>query len=172
MVGRLVGGNDADPSAADRHSSQAAGGVGERYFEKFASAAARATGSSPAFLLCVAAVAIWAASGPFLRFSENWQLVINTGTTIVTFLTQNTQNRDSVALQTKLDELIRTSQAENELIGIEKHRPRVGGAACQMRGGSPAGAGGAAPGADGEGVAPDAVKGLPSRISDIDLDIS
>jgi len=93
-----------------------------------------------------------------LRFSESWQLVINTGTTIVTFLMvfliQNTQNRDSVALQTKLDELIRTSQAENELIGIEKHRPRVGGAACQMRGGSPAGAGGAAPGADGEGVAP------------------
>jgi low affinity Fe/Cu permease len=96
----------------------------ERYFEKFANATARVTGSSPAFLLCLAAVVIWAASGPFFHFSENWQLVINTGTTIVTFLMvfliQNTQNRDSVALQTKLDELIRSSQAENEFIGIEK----------------------------------------------------
>jgi low affinity Fe/Cu permease len=96
----------------------------ERVFEKFANATARAAGSSPAFLLCVAAVVIWAACGPFFRFSENWQLVINTGTTIVTFLMvfliQNTQNRDSVALQTKLDELIRSSQAENEFIGIER----------------------------------------------------
>ncbi|MET4636571.1 low affinity iron permease family protein [Kaistia defluvii] len=96
----------------------------ERYFEKFANATAKATGSSPAFLLCVAAVVIWAVSGPFFGFSETWQLVINTGTTIVTFLMvfliQNTQNRDSEALQTKLDELIRSSAAENEFIGIER----------------------------------------------------
>ena len=96
----------------------------ERYFEKFANATAKATGSSPAFLLCVAAVVIWAVSGPFFGFSETWQLVINTGTTIVTFLMvfliQNTQNRDSEALQTKLDELIRSSAAKDEFMGIEK----------------------------------------------------
>jgi len=96
----------------------------ERYFEKFANATARATGSSPAFLLCVAAVMLWAVSGPFFGFSETWQLVINTGTTIVTFLMvfliQNTQNRDSEALQTKLDELIRSSAAKDEFMGIEK----------------------------------------------------
>ncbi|BCP53855.1 membrane protein [Kaistia sp. 32K] len=96
----------------------------ERYFEKFANATARATGSSAAFLICLAAVLVWAATGPIFHFSENWQLVINTGTTIVTFLMvfliQNTQNRDSVALQTKLDELIRSSQAEDEFIGIER----------------------------------------------------
>jgi len=96
----------------------------ERYFEKFANATAKATGSSPAFLLCVAAVILWAVSGPFFGFSETWQLVINTGTTIVTFLMvfliQNTQNRDSEALQTKLDELIRSSAAKDEFMGIEK----------------------------------------------------
>jgi len=96
----------------------------ERMFEKFANATAKAAGSSIAFLLCVAAVIIWAVSGPFFGFSETWQLVINTGTTIVTFLMvfliQNTQNRDSEALQTKLDELIRSSAAGNEFIGIEK----------------------------------------------------
>ncbi|MFI5409519.1 low affinity iron permease family protein [Kaistia sp. UC242_56] len=96
----------------------------ERYFEKFANATAKATGSSPAFLLCVAAVILWAVSGPFFGFSEAWQLVINTGTTIVTFLMvfliQNTQNRDSEALQTKLDELIRSSAAKDEFMGIEK----------------------------------------------------
>lgn len=96
----------------------------ERYFEKFANATARAAGSSPAFLLCLFAVLVWAVTGPFFGYSENWQLVINTGTTIVTFLMvfliQNTQNRDSVALQTKLDELIRASEAHNEFMGIEK----------------------------------------------------
>jgi low affinity Fe/Cu permease len=96
----------------------------ERYFEKFANATATASGSPPAFLLCMLAVILWAVSGPFFGFSETWQLVINTGTTIVTFLMvfliQNTQNRDSVALQTKLDELIRVSDAKNEFMGIEK----------------------------------------------------
>ena len=82
------------------------------------------TGSPQAFLVCVAAVLIWAASGPIFKFSETWQLVINTGTTIITFLMvfliQNTQNRDGEAVQTKLDELILTSEAGNEFIGIEK----------------------------------------------------
>jgi low affinity Fe/Cu permease len=96
----------------------------ERLFAKFANATARVTGSPFAFLACVTAVLVWAASGPLFRFSETWQLVINTGTTIITFLMvfliQNTQNRDGAALQTKLDELIRASEAENQFIGIEK----------------------------------------------------
>ena len=69
----------------------------DRLFAKFANATARATGSPIAFILCVAAVVIWAVSGPFFGFSETWQLVINTGTSIITFLMvfliQNTQNR-------------------------------------------------------------------------------
>jgi low affinity Fe/Cu permease len=93
-------------------------------FARFASGTARAAGTPLAFLLCVIAVVVWAAPGPLFGFSENWQLVINTGTTIVTFLMvfliQNTQNRDGVALQTKLDELIRSSAAEDEFMGIEK----------------------------------------------------
>jgi len=96
----------------------------DKLFAKFANVIARITGSPPAFLVCVALVLVWAVSGPLFGFSETWQLVINTGTTIVTFLMvfliQNTQNRDGVALQTKLDELIRaTTDAENEFIGIE-----------------------------------------------------
>ena len=97
----------------------------DKLFAKFANVTARATGSPPAFLICVGVVLAWAISGPIFRFSETWQLVINTGTTIVTFLMvfliQNTQNRDSLALQTKLDELIRAStEAEDAFIGIEK----------------------------------------------------
>jgi low affinity Fe/Cu permease len=96
----------------------------DRLFARFASAAAHAAGSPLAFLLCVAVVVAWAVSGPFFGFSETWQLVINTGTTIVTFLMvfliQNTQNRDGAALQTKLDELIRSSNAQDEFMGIEK----------------------------------------------------
>jgi low affinity Fe/Cu permease len=96
----------------------------DRLFAKFANAAARATGSPLAFLLCVLLVLAWAVSGPFFHYSEDWQLVINTSTTIITFLMvfliQNTQNRDGVALQTKLDELIRSSGAGNEFMGIEK----------------------------------------------------
>lgn len=76
-----------------------------------------------AFILCLALVVVWAASGPLFGFSDTWQLVINTTTTIVTFLMvfliQNTQNRDNAAIQAKLDELIRTGDSDNEFIGIE-----------------------------------------------------
>jgi low affinity Fe/Cu permease len=97
----------------------------DKLFAKFANITAKITGSPPAFLVCLAVVLVWAVSGPLFGFSETWQLVINTSTTIVTFLMvfliQNTQNRDGIALQTKLDELIRaTTDAENEFIGIEK----------------------------------------------------
>ena len=95
----------------------------EKLFARFASATAKAAGTPVAFLLCLLLVVVWAASGPMFKFSETWQLVINTGTTIVTFLMvfliQNSQNRDGAAIQTKLDELIRASDAEDEFMGIE-----------------------------------------------------
>jgi low affinity Fe/Cu permease len=76
-----------------------------------------------AFALCVASVVVWAATGPVFHYSETWQLIITTGTTIVTFLMvfliQNTQNRDGAAIQAKLDELILSSPSENQFIGIE-----------------------------------------------------
>jgi low affinity Fe/Cu permease len=96
----------------------------DRLFASFANKIAHIAGSPLTFLACVVVVIAWAVAGPFFGFSETWQLVINTGTTIVTFLMvfliQNTQNRDGVALQTKLDELIRSSNAQNEFMGIEK----------------------------------------------------
>jgi len=96
----------------------------DRAFSTLASRTARIAGSALTFGLCVLVIITWAATGPAFGFSQTWQLVINTGTTIVTFLMvfliQNTQNRDSLALQTKLDELILTSEAENEFIGIER----------------------------------------------------
>jgi low affinity Fe/Cu permease len=93
------------------------------FFTDFASWVARVTGKPWTFAACVLVVLLWAASGPFFGFSDTWQLVINTGTTIVTFLMvfliQNTQNRDGAAIQAKLDELIRVSAAQNIYIGIE-----------------------------------------------------
>ena len=95
----------------------------DRTFTNASNVVSRAAGSPTTFLLCVAVVVIWAVSGPFFGFSDTWQLVINTGTTIVTFLMvfliQNTQNRDGAAIQAKLDELIRASASQNEFIGIE-----------------------------------------------------
>jgi low affinity Fe/Cu permease len=80
-------------------------------FTRFAKAIARASGHPVTFGLAVAVILIWAVTGPLFHFSDTWQLVINTGTTVVTFLMvfliQNTQNRDSVAMQIKLDELLR-----------------------------------------------------------------
>jgi low affinity Fe/Cu permease len=95
----------------------------EKAFNRVAEAVARATGRPWAFALCLASVLIWGGTGPVFHYSETWQLVINTGTTIVTFLMvfliQNTQNRDGAAIQAKLDELIRSGRAKNDFIGIE-----------------------------------------------------
>lgn len=94
-----------------------------RAFTKFAGAVSKWTGRPLAFILCLTLVVLWAVSGPLFGFSDTWQLVINTTTTIVTFLMvfliQNTQNRDNAAIQAKLDELIRAGDSDNEFIGIE-----------------------------------------------------
>lgn len=93
-------------------------------FENLATKVAALTGRPPAFSLALSIIIIWAISGPIFRWSDTWQLVINTGTTIATFLMvfliQSAQNRDASAIQAKLDELIRSVQdARNEFIGIE-----------------------------------------------------
>jgi len=93
-------------------------------FTRFANMVSRLTGRAWTFMLCIVFVTVWAGTGPMFGFSDTWQLVINTSTTIVTFLMvfliQNTQNRDNAALQAKLDELIRVTNAKNGFIGIEK----------------------------------------------------
>src|ERR1041385_8360642 len=95
------------------------------WFSRFASETAQVVGHPYMFLAAVVVLVLWAVSGPFFHFSDTWQLIINTGTTIVTFLVvfliQNTQNRDAKAFHLKLDELIRSHQpARNDMIDIEK----------------------------------------------------
>ena len=95
-----------------------------RTFERFASAATRFTGSVLAFGVAVSVLLVWAITGPIFHFSDTWQLVINTGTTIVTFLMvfliQQTQNKDGLAIQLKLNELVAALEgASNRLICIE-----------------------------------------------------
>jgi low affinity Fe/Cu permease len=107
----------ASKSAKEKQSGAA------KFFGEFASRTAQAAGHGSTFALAAAVVIVWAVSGPLFGFSDTWQLVINTGTTIVTFLMvfliQNSQNRDSAAVQVKLDELIRVGSARNSLVGIE-----------------------------------------------------
>jgi low affinity Fe/Cu permease len=95
-----------------------------KIFAKFSSAVSEAAGKPVTFVLALVLVIAWAVSGPIFDYSETWQLVINTSTTIITFLMvfvlQASQNRDGKALQAKLDELILASEAANRFVGIEK----------------------------------------------------
>ncbi|MBY5335772.1 low affinity iron permease family protein [Rhizobium leguminosarum] len=92
-------------------------------FARFATKVSEWAGKPIIFILALIVVVIWAALGPFFDYSETWQLIINTGTTIITFLMvfvlQNAQTRDTRAIQAKLNEIILTSHAENRFIGIE-----------------------------------------------------
>ncbi|PYQ55634.1 MAG: low affinity iron permease family protein [Acidobacteria bacterium] len=95
-----------------------------RAFERFALAATRLTGSVGAFAVAVGVILVWAVTGPLFRFSDTWQLAVNTGTTIVTFLMvfviQQTQNKDGLAIQLKLNELVAALEgASNRLINVE-----------------------------------------------------
>ena len=93
-------------------------------FERFSNWATAATGSSAAFITAISVIVVWGVTGPIFKYSDTWQLIINTGTTIVTFLMvfliQNTQNRDARAINLKLKELIESIKAaHNEMIDIE-----------------------------------------------------
>jgi low affinity Fe/Cu permease len=120
----LPGSKAGEPPRPHGITPYPAKGAFARLFTAFANWTAHASGMPLTFLLALLVVVAWAVSGPLFQFSDTWQLVINTGTTIVTFLMvfliQNTQNRDGLAIQVKLDEIVRAlKDADNKIVGIE-----------------------------------------------------
>src|ERR1700755_1679613 len=116
---------DAANAAATRAADAGHAGPLSRSVTKFSTYIARVSGRPATFVLAFLTIIVWAVTGPVFHYSDTWQLVINTGTTIITFLMvfliQNTQNRDGLALQAKLDELIRvTKEARNDLVAAEQ----------------------------------------------------
>ena len=108
------------PPSQDKAASER---TAAHLFSDIANRTSQAAGRASTFMFAAGIVLLWAITGPVFHYSDTWQLVINTGTTIVTFLMvfliQNSQNRDSAAIQVKLDELIRVSAVKNSFVGIE-----------------------------------------------------